>query len=149
MNKQRIQTGILTIAIGLTLIAASYAAWTHTTIHTTGIISNLGVYSDIECTSPTNWIDWGTPAPDSIVERTVYLKNLGGFSITLNLTTSNWNPTNANNHMQITWDREYYNLASQSAIECTFTLTVFENVTSSDPKIGAFSSDIIITGTSA
>jgi hypothetical protein len=104
----------------------------------------MGVYSDSSCTQALSSINWGTPTPGGTVTQTIYLKNTSsGLSLTLNMTTRNWNPTTANGPIAITWNQQGADLAPGQAVATTLTLTVSSSISS----ITGFSVNICITGT--
>jgi len=106
--------------------------------------SGIEVYSDSDCTVPLTTIDWGSSTPGGTVTRTVYVKNTGsGVSLTLNLSTSNWNPTSANGPLTITWDRDGTILTPGQSTASTITLTASSSITG----ITTFSVQILISGT--
>jgi hypothetical protein len=108
------------------------------------VSANLGVYSDSGCQNAITTLDWGTITPGGTITRTVYIKNTGtGVSLSLNMTTSTWNPTNANGPIAITWDREGTRLQPGQSTAVALTLTVSPSITG----ITNFSVQISITGT--
>lgn len=60
---------------------------------------NCAAYTDIAATKPLTSITWGTLPPDSSVNYTFYLKNMGNAPCNWTSTNSNWNPTNANTYI--------------------------------------------------
>jgi hypothetical protein len=143
------QMAIITLALAcLALILTAYAAVNvTTTLTSSGTIttsSNIGLYSDSACTMPLTNIDWGTLAPGGSVIKTVYMKNTQGIAaLALSMTPTNWNPTNANGPLTITWNKEETILASGQSTAATITLAVASSTTS----ITSFSVQIAITGT--
>jgi hypothetical protein len=104
----------------------------------------VGVYWDQNCTSAVSAIDWGILEPGSTKNVTVYIKNEGNTAISLSMTTSNWNPSNATSYLSLNWDYDGQTLAPESIAEVTLVLTVSANITG----ITNFSFDIVITGIS-
>src|SRR3972149_1525941 len=111
-NKKVPMATVIVLAItGLLLSFATYGAISVSkTLNSTGSIvttADIGVYSDSACNVPLTTIDWGSISPGGTVTRTIYVKNMGnGASLTLGMTTGNWNPTSASTTMSITWNRE-------------------------------------------
>jgi hypothetical protein len=151
---------IIAIAlVGLALTMTAYGAISvSTSINSSGLIatssgisatsnalsSSLSVYSDSACTVPMTTIDWGSVSPGGTITRTGYVKNTGGgVSLTLSMATSNWNPTNANGPLTITWDKEGTVLAPGQSTAATITLLVSSSITG----ITSFSVQILIYGT--
>jgi hypothetical protein len=102
----------------------------------------IGVYNDSGCTNAVSNIAWGTLSPGAIATQTVYVRNEGNVSVTLNMTTSSWNPSNASSYMALTWNRESYVLTASSVVSAVLTL----NVSSSITGITTFSFNTTITG---
>jgi hypothetical protein len=129
--------------VGLVLTAWAISA--HLTIHNDGNVTQLRVFWDMACTNETKTIHWGILSPGSNCSYTIWLKNTGNNNYThLNMTVANWNPSSCPGYMTITWDRENEMLSARSLLSTTLTITVFENITSSDPVIGDFANDIVI-----
>lgn len=136
------------VIIGVALTLTTYAALSaSSTLGTTGTVTtsaNLGVYSDSTCSTPITTIYWGSPAPGGTVTQTVYIKNTSnGLSLTLNMTTSNWNPTTANGPIAISWNQQGVNLQPGQVVTATLTLTVSSTIS----DITSFTVNINIGGT--
>lgn len=143
--------GIICLVLAAVLVASSlYAAGiglTTETIHNNGNIATIQAYFDSQCTQPTDMLNWSGVIAISTNTKTLWLQNLGDSTINgLNLTITNWTPTQSVNYMNVTWDREGTTLAGHTTIDFTVTLNVF--ATSSDlVNFGSdFSFDIVITG---
>jgi hypothetical protein len=87
-------------------------------------------------------ISWGILYPDTNANFTVYIKNEGNIPITLNMTISNWNPTQTSQYITLSWNREDYVLTAKSVIQARLNLSVSPNVS----EITTFRFDIIIIG---
>jgi len=147
-NRKIILAISVLITIAIVLTASTYAALsTNQNLSTTGevnVSANLGLYSNSECTTATNSISWGTLVPGGSTTQTVYIKNTSnGVSLSLNMATTNWNPTSANGPITITWNRENTILSPGQATAATITLTVEPNIS----NVTNFSVQISITGT--
>ncbi len=146
----KISTGALialaATGIFLTLVTSGLLASTQN-VSSNGAISsiNIGVYSDSACTLNLTSINWGTISPGSSATHTIYVKNTGTASMTLNMTTNGWNPTSANGPVALSWNRESTVLNAGQSTNATLTLTVSSSINSS---ITTFSFNIIITGIS-
>ena len=103
----------------------------------------IGVYSDSSCTNAISNIAWGTLSPGAIATQTIYVRNEGNASVTLSMSTSAWNPSNASSYMTLTWDKGNYTLTAGSVVSSVLTL----NVSSSITGITTFSFNTTITGT--
>ena len=104
---------------------------------------NLGVYSDSACTQTCTSLNVGTINPGGTGTQTVYIKNTGTISETLTMTTSNWNPANANTYLTLTWNQQNTVLPAGQTIQATLTLTAASNCGS----LTTFSCSVTITGT--
>jgi hypothetical protein len=143
----------LAAVLALTIIAmattyTTYAAVTVSqTIPSGGSIAvspNIGVYSDSTCQTNLTTIDWGTITPGGIITRTIYVKNTGtGTSLSLSMTTSNWNPTTANGPITITWNQIGTILTPGQSVAAVITLTASSTIA----NITNFAVQITIVGT--
>ncbi len=150
MAMRKISTGtiiaIAATALFLTLLTSGLLLSSQTVPSNGTVLStvNVGVYNDQNCTQNCTSIDWGTLAPGSSTIRTVYVKNTGTLPMTLNMTTSGWNPSSANGPITLSWNREGTVLNASQSINATLTLTISPSINSS---ITNFSFNITITGT--
>jgi hypothetical protein len=103
---------------------------------------NLGLYWDNACTNTTVAVDWGLFSPGAASSVTLYVRNEGSSAVKLNLTTRNWNPANASEHITLTWNREGQVLEPQTVATATLTLSVSANISG----ITDFSFDTTVTG---
>ncbi len=146
-RKLSLATVITLTIVGLLLTLTTYGAVSvSTTLSSTGSITtsaNIGVYSDSACTTPMTSIDWGTTSPGSSITRTIYVKNTGsGVSLTLSMTTSNWNPVSANGPITISWNKEGTVLTPGQSTAAVITLSVSSSITG----ITTFGVQILVTG---
>ncbi len=136
----------------LTLVAIALSATTYGAISvnksllTNGSINvtpNLGLYSNVGCTTGLASLDWGAITAGNNITKTVYVKNTGsGTSLTLSLSTSNWTPTNANGPIAISWDKEGTRLLPGQSTTAIITLTSSSSIV----DITNFSVQILISG---
>ena len=151
MRKEYIITGsvimLLTYTLGLSLVSQTFtAAQTHRTVSSTGSILTIGVgvYTDSGCNTPLTSIPWGTLEPGESQNIVCYIKNEGTSASTLNMYTSNWSPSIAEDYLTLTWNYGGQYISPDSSRQITFTLIVEENI----EGISNFSFDITIVGTS-
>lgn len=93
---------------------------------------NLKVFKDAQCTIPLTEINWGQLTPASTTTYTAYILNSGNIEGILNMTTENWNPSNANNYITLNWDAEGKTITPNQIMAITFTLTIspyIQNIT--------------------
>jgi len=129
--------GLVVSAVG-TLVATQ-------TISSSGSVSaiGVGVYSDSGCTTALSTISWGALSPGGVMTFTMYVKNTGTVSVTLNMTVSGWSPASASSYITLTWNQEQTMLAVGQVVTAVLTLTVSSSITG----VTTFSNDITITGT--
>jgi uncharacterized repeat protein (TIGR01451 family) len=129
-------TGLMVSALG-TLVATR-------TISNRGSVIALGVdvYSDSACTIALSTISWGTVNPGDTKNYTMYVKNTGTVSVTLNMTIGNWNPSSASSYITLTWNTEKYVLPAGQVVPAMLTLAVSSGVSG----VSTFNFDITITG---
>ena len=135
---------IAATAIFLTVTTAGLLS-INQSVSSSGVISSvdLGVYQEWGCTNNLTSVAWGTLSPGDTATRTIYVKNIGTAPITLTMTTTDWNPTNANGPITLTWDRENTILDAGSVIAATLTLSVSPSISG----ITTFNMNVVITGT--
>jgi hypothetical protein len=100
----------------------------------------IGVYWDSECIDPVASIDWGMIEPGAIKNVTVYVRNEGNTTATISLSTENWNPANASNYMNLTWDYTGQVIDVGEVVQVTLSLSVSNTI----EGITNFSFDIVI-----
>ena len=103
---------------------------------------NLGLYWDNAGTNMTVAVDWGLFSPGAARSVTLCVRNEGSSTVKLNLTTRNWSPPNAFEHITLTWNREGQVLEPQTVTIATLTLSVSANISG----ITDFSFETIVTG---
>jgi hypothetical protein len=147
LAKPQLLIVILTI-IGLTLGVSTMATITmYQNVSSTGTITttpNIGIFSDSACTTSLSSINWGSVAAGDSATRTVYIKNTGTGAMTLDLSTSSWNPAEASTYITISWNKGGTTLAAGQSTAATITLTTAANITG----ISTFSYLITISGIS-
>jgi len=102
----------------------------------------VGVYWDSGCSNTVTSVNWGTVAPGSTNDVTVYIKNEGDAAETLSSTAENWSPPTASAYMSLSWDYAGQVIVVDGVIEVTLSLSV----SSAIEGITSFSFDIVIVG---
>jgi len=108
------------------------------TIKTVGV----GVYKDVDFTVSVTQIDWGVLEPGTTKNFTAYLRNESNVPISLNMTTQNWNPPEAEQFISVSWDQEGKMLEPDQVVSVTFTLSISADVSG----VTSFSFEIVIIG---
>jgi len=103
-------------------------------------VIGVEVYWDTNCTRQVDYLDWGSLEPGSIKNQTVFIYNKGNAPSTLFLNTTNWNPPDASDFIELKWDYNGYIVDPQKTTKVTLTLFVAP-VTE---RINDFNFDIII-----
>jgi len=76
--------------------------------------------------------------------QTIYVKNTGTGTLTLELSPTNWTPVQASTYITISWDKQGTQLSAGQSTQATVTITVSSSITG----ITNFSNTISISGTS-
>jgi len=103
----------------------------------------IGVYWEKNCVEPVSYIDWGGIAPRSSKDITVFMRNEGNTPITLSIYTSNWNPSETADFVDLTWNHTGETIEPQQVLPVTLSLHVDVDI----KGISAFSFDAIIGAT--
>ena len=151
VSKESIITGamliLITYTLGLSLVSQAFpAAQTSKTLSSTGTIETIGVgvYTDIQCSSPLTSIAWGTLEPGENQSVICYIRNEGDLPSTLSMYTSNWNPSSAENYLTLSWNYNGGYINPDNSVQVTFTLSVDESI----EGVTSFAFDITIVGSS-
>lgn len=131
------------VVIATSINVALLLTYSESRIQAYGSIKTVGVeaYWDIGCSDRVTDIDWGLIEPGSQVETMFYVKNQGNAPITLSLNVNSWNPSEAQNHLNLTWDYSGSPIDPSASIPVFITLAVSQDITG----ITAFSFQIIIS----
>ena len=139
--------GVLIFAVSMAIvsgIAVSGLLTTQRVLSSSGSVKaiNVEVYWDALCTQVVDSVDWGTPGPGDSVSKTVYVKNIGNAPLTLSMSCSGWNPSEAQTYLTLSWDAEGAQVNADEVVTAVLTLSVSESVTG----ITDFSFNIVIEG---
>jgi len=123
------------VAIALILLAAAVGS-VGGLMQTTEQIMNravmvtydIGVFWDVTCTQPCEFIDWGSLNPGQNKTITVYVKNTGGGPITGSFNTSQWVPPLAGEYISLAWDFGDQPLDPGRVRETNFTIMVARDI---------------------
>jgi hypothetical protein len=137
---------LIAYTVGLSLVnQASPVAQTARKLSSTGTIETIGVgvYTDTQCSCPMTSLQWGKLEPGGSQTVTCYIRNEGNLPSTLSMYTSNWNPSNSDTYLSLSWDYGGQLIEPGKSTQVTFTLSVDANI----EGITDFSFDITIVGT--
>jgi len=98
------------------------------------------VYADQNCTIPVTSIDWNMMEPGQTKGITVFIRNAGNVPSTLNITTENWVPSEAEQYITFSNDYNGSILNPRQAVQVLFSLTISPSITG----INQFSFDILV-----
>ena len=120
---------ILVVVVITISISAITSIWLSRTINlhvpSLGTIKTLGVeaYWDENLENKTETINWGTIWPGSSKNFTFYLRSISNTETTLLLNSTNWNPANISEYMNLSWNYNGTILHPSETIQVTLTLT--------------------------
>jgi hypothetical protein len=103
---------------------------------------DIGVFTNINLTTPVTSINWGMLQPGQVENYSAYLLSESNVPITLSMYTANWNPSNASNYLTLTWNYKAQTIQPHASLPITFTLAVNTSI----QGIPQFSFDIWIVG---
>jgi hypothetical protein len=106
------------------------------------IVGPIGVYWNESCNQEVHSINWGILAPGEIKRVVVYVRNEGNETCLLILTPENWNPSNASNYLDFSWNCDDNRIEVDEIVKATLRLLVFPDIVG----ITDFSFDIIFEG---
>jgi hypothetical protein len=142
------EQGIFILAVTLALVGGVFVSGVMNTskiLPSTGSIKsiNVGVYWDFDCTQNATVIDWDILEPGDIVNKTVYIKNSGSSGLTLNMSSFDWIPIEAENFFSFTWEMEGATVEADGVVKAMLMLEVSDLING----ITDFSFRILIEGT--
>ena len=114
------------------------------TTSVSAIIANeVGVYWDINCNNPVHQVDWGILNPGSVRDEPVYVQGEGAEPTYLNLSTTNWDPPNADDYITL---RCNYAGQKIDPYDDVLQLTLTIDISRYIKGISNFSFDILLSG---
>ncbi|MGD8506195.1 MAG: hypothetical protein PVF15_05965 [Candidatus Bathyarchaeota archaeon] len=116
------------------------------TISNTGSMRTIGVgvYWNENCTNEVSFVDWGILDINSSKNIKVYIRNEGNSGATLTMYASNWNPSNAADYIDFSWDYAGQVIDADEVHEVIFTLEISSDV----QGIASFIFDTTVVGSS-
>jgi len=134
----------------LAFAVASLILYVFMLLVTTNTITNVsavetmgvGVYWDINCSNIVSSIDWGTLEPGSSKNIIVYIRNEADEPQFLNMSTINWNPSNASEYITLIWNYSGRRIDPGEILQIKLILSVSRYI----EGISNFSFDILMAG---
>lgn len=152
-SKKTVLIGLTVAAITL-LLSSGLSIWLSKTtdleIPSIGTVKTIGVeaYWDENLENKTEEINWDIIWVGTSKNVTLYLRSVSNVETVLKLNTTNWNPTNISNNMDLSWNYNETPIDLGEVIQVTITLSTtyskpfVEYLMSNNVK--EFSFDIII-----
>jgi len=137
--------GATVVVVVILLTATVLALLQSVTLPNTGSIKaiNVSVYENPACTVPLTTLTWGALEAGSSTIKTMYVKNEGTSPMTLGMTTTAWNPSNALSYITVIWNQNGTIVTAGNNVQANVTLTVSPSITG----ITGFAFNMVITGT--
>lgn len=145
MQKATIGAIVVLVYVGVIVSVLGTLVATQTISNSGTVVTAIGVsvYTNSSCKQVLSAITWGSLNVGNVTTRTMYVKNTGNNAVTLNMTTSGWNPSYASSYFTFTWNQQSTQLAAGAGVTATLTLTGPSSV----GNFTSFSFNIIISGT--
>ncbi len=102
----------------------------------------IAVYSDPQGNYTLSSVEWGILEPGENKNATCYVKNWDKIPLRLTLVTQNWNPSEASDYINLSWNHNGQLVDSGEIVEVVFTISVSANI----PDLTDFNFDIVIVG---
>ena len=126
------------------LVAFIYAAGNPVFIGNVGTVKtvNVGAYKDFGCAVPLTTIDWRMIEPNSVTNRTAYIRNEANVPVVLTLATQDWVPDGTSDFMNLMWNYGGTEIEVDGVVQVVFSLTVSAEISG----VTNFSFTIVIAG---
>jgi hypothetical protein len=112
------------------------------------ITIDFEVYWDENCENETKRVDWGKISPGSSKNVTFYLRSISNVDTKPDLNTTNWNPANVSNYMNLLWNYNGTPIKPHQVVQVTLSLSLSSSYSFIDylitNNVKEFSFDIII-----
>jgi hypothetical protein len=118
------------VSLAIATSGALSASLTNTKIPSSGKLTtvetsvNVGVFDNSACTQNLTSVEWGELKAGENTTKTVWIKNIGDMDVTLSLSATGWEPSNAYLYMELAWNSNGKTLAPNEVIQATLTLSV-------------------------
>jgi len=88
------------------------------------IASGVGVYWGSNLSNSVSEINWGNLTPGSTKSIVVYVRNEAEEPTNLNLSTANWDPSEASRYLNLGWDYSRRQIGPSESLKISLTLSV-------------------------
>jgi hypothetical protein len=114
------------LALMLMLLAVLLLQYTNLSLNVSSVeaFGGIGVYWDEGCTRPVSSIAWGNLSLGQEENVTVYVRNEGNETAFLTELAYDWNPVQASQYINFSWDIHEREIEAGSTIGVTQTLKV-------------------------
>jgi hypothetical protein len=129
---------LLLVCITFALMYATHRIESTATVKVVGV----GIYQDELCNFPLTNISWGFLDPGDTENFTAHIKNESNVPISLTMYTDNWEPENATDFIDLSWNYDGSSMPIDSVVQVVFFLELSSEI----QGINAFSFEIFITG---
>ncbi len=133
---------LIVLAIVNGFLIANTASTQFVVFRNTAIVKSIdiGVYWDVDCTSPVEAIDWGIIEPGENKTVDVYVRNEGNSELVLSIWAANWSSPEVEHYINFTSDYQGQPIGVDGAIRVALILSLSWDVR----DITAFSFDVVI-----
>jgi hypothetical protein len=135
---------VAALVVSLTLTLVSFGSVFNSMVIGSGGTVNLpvgvGFYWDSNCTNLVEEVDWGPIEPGSTVDVTVFVRNEGSQTISLDITAENWSPIETASYMTFSSNCIGQTISPQETLQITLSLTTSPNI----EEITSFNFDITV-----
>ena len=135
---------VAALVVSLTLTLVTFGSIIDSMVIGSGGTVNLpvdvGFYWDSNCANPVSLVDWGTIEPGSTVDVTVFVRNEGSQTISLDITAENWSPIETTSYMTFSSNCIGQPISPQEILQITLSLSTSPNI----EEITSFSFDISV-----
>ena len=121
---------VFAVAAITILLSAMISIWlskvSNLKVPSLGTIETVGVEAyggDINLTDGTQYILWGTIRPDTLTNRSFYLRSISNADIELNISATNWNPPDISGNLTLSWNYTGTPISPEEVIYVTLTLS--------------------------
>lgn len=141
-HKNKYTLGFLLIMTLSTIVSATFLLPTTRIPNVSAVetTDTIGIYWDKKCENRVTSVDWGSLSPGSTRKVSLYVRNEGNESMTLDLLTENWLPLIAAQNMSLSWSYPGQPIYENQVVSTELELYVSPKI----KEVMRFSFDILI-----